>query len=85
MCLIEQLSMSPAASPRSWFNTSLILSEISTGCSVIWFDSPVLDEKRDRKTAMEIKKKKKCCSTFKTHELFYPGGFQCPWTLLRRF
>lgn len=55
MCLTEQLSMSPAASPQSWFNTSLILAEISTGCTVIWFDSPVLDEERDRRRAMEIK------------------------------
>lgn len=59
--------MSPAASPLSWFNTSLILAEISTGCSVIRFDSPVLDEKRDRKTATEIKnaaapsKRISCC------------------------
>lgn len=55
MCLTEQLSMSPAASPQSWFNTSLILAVISTDCTVIWFDSPMLDEKRDRRTAMEIK------------------------------
>lgn len=87
MCLTEQLSMSPAASPQSWFNTSLILAEISTGSSVIWLDSPMLDEKRDRKKAMEIKnaaapsKLISCCilKVFSVPEHFHKD-FESSWS-----